>query len=135
MKPSLFESYNLAKVPIEARFLFIGLFTAADDDGQLVDSLKKIAGLIFPHDEKVTETKLDRWLNMLEEVGCILRYEANECRYIAIPEWLTHQRISNPTASTFPAPSVAALEKFMSRTGKYDEPIGRHSALNGREGN
>lgn len=132
VKPSLFSSYNLAKLPIEARFLFIGLFCEADDDGQMVDSPKKIVGSIFPHDEKVTEAKVNRWLNLLEGVGCILRYEEDKCRYIAIPEWLTHQRVSHPTPSTFPPPSCEQIEKFMSRTGKYLEPVGKHSALNGR---
>ena len=52
IKPNLFGSYSLAKVPVEARFLFIGLFCEADDEGLLVDSPKRIAGIVFPHERR-----------------------------------------------------------------------------------
>ena len=111
VKPNLFASYHLARVPIEARFLFIGLFCEADDDGQLIDSPKRIAGAIFPHDEKVTERKVDGWLEKLQAIGSILRYEDLEGgRYIAIPEWQAHQKISHPSPSVFPSPSGELLE-------------------------
>ena len=131
VKPNLFASYNLAKVPIEARFLFIGLFCEADDDGQLIDSPKRIAGAIFPHDEKVTERKIDAWLEDLQVIGSILRYEGTEGgRYIAIPEWGTHQRVSHPAPSTFPPPSVEVLEEFLSRSGAARESL--RPELNGK---
>lgn len=121
VKPNLFGSYSIAKVPIEARYLFIGLFCEADDAGRLIDSPKRIAGSIFPHDQKVTEAKAYRWLNDLQDAGMILRYEANGGRYIALPKWGEHQRISHPTDSQLPPPSDEALDKFLSRTGGASE--------------
>jgi hypothetical protein len=113
VKPSFFSSYSMSKVPVEARYLFAGLFTEADDEGRMIDSAKKIAGAIFPHDDKVTVAKVDAWLTKLAEVKgedgtpCIVRYETEGGRYIAIVKWSNHQRISNPTPSTLPNPNGA----------------------------
>lgn len=112
MKPDLFGSYSMAQVAIEARYLFVGLFTEADDDGILIDSPKKLAGAIFPHDEKVTGAKVDAWLTSLEGVGSIARFTAEDGPYIAIPTWLDHQKISHPTPSKFKSASRIVREKL-----------------------
>jgi len=122
VKPNLFGSYTMAKVPIEARFLFVGLFCEADDDGRLIDSPKRLAGSLFPHDEKVTEKRVNGWLDALQEIGSIFRYTGPDGgRYIVIPQWLTHQRVSHPLPSSLPPPSSTALEAFTSRSGGNPE--------------
>lgn len=105
VKPTMFGSYSTAKACIEARYLMVGLFCEADDDGRLIDSPKRIAGAIFPHDEKVTERKVNTWLNELVDAGVIHRYEANGGRYICFPKWKEHQKISHPLPSALPNPS------------------------------
>lgn len=118
VKPSFFSSYSMSKVPIEARYLFAGLFTEADDDGRMIDSAKKIAGAIFPHDDKVTVAKVDGWLNELASVKgedgspCIVRYETDGGRYLAIVKWADHQKISHPVPSCLPRPNGHAPESF-----------------------
>jgi hypothetical protein len=130
VKPNLFSSYNLAKVPIEARYLFIGLFCEADDHGYLIDSPKRIAGAIFPHDDRVTEKKVDGWLNQLQSVGSILRYEYGDGRYIVLPEWETHQRVSHALPTTLPQVSCVSLEEFRSLAGAARESF--RPELNGK---
>ena len=105
VKPDLFSSFTLANVSIHARFLFIGLFTEADDEGRMIDSPKKLTGSLFPHDENVTEKKVEGWLKELEAQGCIVRYTAGHGRYLALPEWKNHQRVSHPLPSKIPSPS------------------------------
>ena len=117
VKPDLFGSYTMATVPVEARYLFVGIFTEADDEGLLIDSAKRLAGAIFPHDEKVTGVKVDRWLSDLHCIGSILRYEAQDGRYVYIPKWLDHQRISHPTPTKFPTPSGIVPEKDGKKVG------------------
>ena len=112
VKPDLFGSYTMAQVSVEARYLFIGLFTEADDEGLLLDSPKRLAGAIFPHDEKVTVAKVERWLAELEKVRSIVRFEAEDGRYVYIPTWLQHQRISHPSPSKFRSASGIAREMF-----------------------
>jgi hypothetical protein len=112
VKPDLFGSYSLARVPIEARFLFVGLFTEADDDGLVIDSPKRIAGAIFPHDEKVTAKHVEGWLTALEKIRCIVRFEADDGRYFWLPAWADHQKISHPTPSKFKSASRILHEKI-----------------------
>ena len=117
VKPATFASYTLAKLPIEARYLFIGLWTEADDEGRLIDSAKKLAGAIFPHDKKVTEVKVEQWLTLLADEGVIQRFTSGNGQYISIPAWEEHQRISHPTASSLPAPT----EEFAKNSGAIRE--------------
>lgn len=132
VKPSLFGSYNLAKLPIEARYLFIGLFCEADDEGYLIDSPKRIAGDIFPHDDKVTEGKVNGWLNQLQEVGSVLRYTTRDGRYIFLPEWEKHQRVTHGRPTTLPLPSCDVLADFLRRSGATPEPLVPEGELNGK---
>ncbi len=112
VKPDLFGSYTLANVSIEARFLFVGLFCEADDDGLLLDSPKRLAGAIFPHDEKVSAAKVNGWLCDLEKVQAIVRFEIEDGQYIGIPKWRSHQRISHSTPSKFRSASGMFHEMF-----------------------
>ena len=127
VKPDLFGSYTLAVVSIEARYLFIGLFTEADDEGLLLDSPKRLAGAIFPHDEKVTSARVDRWLSDLEGTGCIVRYEVNGGRYISFPEWGKHQKISHPTPSKLPNPS-GEVREVLRPEGEREREVERESS-------
>jgi len=130
VKPDLFGSYTLANVSIEARFLFVGLFTEADDDGLLLDSPKRLAGAIFPHDEKVTAGKVNAWLDELQKVLAIMRFEVDDGQYIGIPAWMDHQRISHPTASKFRSASGMFRELLRGQSESF-RPEGEGK---GREG-
>ena len=121
VKPGLFGSYTLNGVCIEARYLFIGLFCEADDEGRMIDSPKRIAGAIFPHDERVTEKRVDTWLNDLQKIRCIYRYSVAHGRYIVLPKWSCHQKISHPLASTLPEPDGELLELFLKDSGGIPE--------------
>jgi hypothetical protein len=111
VKPSLFSSFSTGSCPVEARYLFVGLFTMADDAGRLVDSPKQIAGHVFPHDDKITAAKVDKWLTALAQAKgndgkpCIVRYCHESGRFIAITKWGLHQKISHPLPSGLPEPS------------------------------
>lgn len=113
VKPNLFGSYTLNGVAVEARYLFIGLFCEADDDGRMIDSPKRIAGAVFPHDDKVTETKVNKWLNDLQTAKCIYRYKVGDAKYLMLPKWKDHQKISHPLPSALPSPKVDALAEFL----------------------
>ena len=103
IKPDFFESESLAQCSMEARLVFIGLFTIADDEGRLKDLPKKLAGEIFPHDE-IGPTEMCIWLDELENAHCIERYAHENAHFLHIPQWSVHQRIAHPTPSRLPAP-------------------------------
>jgi len=114
VKPDLFKSATLRNVPLEARYLAIGLLTEADDEGRFIASAKLLAGSLFPHDEDVTAAKVDRWLSSLEEIQMVELYEADGVRYGCFPKWEDHQRISHPTPSRLPSPVCMTPELFAS---------------------
>ncbi len=107
IKPEFFSSFTLAKLPLEARYLFIGLWTEADDYGRIVDSPKKIAGAVFPHDSKVSVPKVEAWLKLLADGDdpAIIRYSVGDANYIAVHKWEKHQKISHRGESRIAAPA------------------------------
>jgi hypothetical protein len=106
VKPELFTSPSLNRVPVAARYLFVGLWTESDDAGRFLANAKRIAGVVFPDDEDVTGVEVERWLGLLAEQDAIRFYQHNGTRYGYIPNWEKHQAASmRRGGSRFPAPS------------------------------
>lgn len=122
VKPETFTSATLARVPIEARYLFIGLWTEADDEGKLIDSAKLLAGSLFPLDTDVTARRVERWLTALAEIDAIVRYGVGEARYIQVRAW-GHQKISHPGVSRIPNPSGNPPDTIQNIAGESPESL------------
>ncbi len=128
IKPDTFVSYALHKVCIEARYLFIGMWTEADDSGRLMDAPKRLAGAIFPHDDHINADTVVEWITDLEDIGVVHRYTVNAGQYLEIPGWFEHQRISHPSPSKFPDPPVKRRRnsgKIPNDSGKIPEDHGK----------
>lgn len=130
VKPDLFESGSLADTPIEARYLFIGLWTMADDEGRLRDLPKLIQSRVFPLDDEVTLADVTGWLDHLVRVGSLCRYAVDGVALLHIPAFRIHQVINRPTPSrlpdclTHPAPTPASSRK----RNRVDELLGDQPA-------
>ena len=72
---------------MEARLLFIGLWTLADRAGRLEDRPKQIKMDVFPADS----VDCDALLNNLAATGMVVRYKINECRYLQVVNFAKHQ--------------------------------------------
>lgn len=90
LKPGFFDDEDLSRLPLGARLLFAGLWCMADRLGRLVDSPKKIAGDVFPHDESISPAMVGRWLKLLSEHH-ITRYTVEGCNYIQVNNFIAHQ--------------------------------------------
>ena len=117
IKPDFFASYTTAKLSIEARYLFVGLLTEADDYGILIDSPKRICGAVFPHDASITEDMVEAWLKEISKARSIRRYKADGGRYISFNNWDSHQKISHKGAERLPRPSGGLPESLPKETG------------------
>lgn len=123
IKPGFFRNADLAELPVEARLLFIGLWTLADREGRLKDRPKQIKMEIFPADN----FDCDALLSSLADTGMLLRYEVDGCRYLQIKNFLKHQ---NPhrdeQASTLPAqgssPTNQPLDASMHHASTMQAP-------------
>jgi hypothetical protein len=69
------------------RLLFIGLWTLADCEGRLEERPKRIQAQVLPYDD----CDVDRFLEELEELKFIQRYEAQGRKVIQIVNFTKHQ--------------------------------------------
>jgi hypothetical protein len=100
IRPDAFRSLSLAAVPVEARWLFAGLWTEADDAGIVRDHAGLIRSALFPLDG-FSDEQIDEWLQQLADVGSVCRYDVGGHRFLHMPGW-SHQKINRPTPSTLP---------------------------------
>src|SRR5262245_30304404 len=93
IKPEFFSDEKLAPLPPIDRFVFIGLWSMADDKGRLLDNLKSINATIFPETDDSASSSLQK----LEQIGRIIRYRSeNGQRVIQIVHFGRHQKIDRP---------------------------------------
>lgn len=109
VKPELRTSEVVASWPFEVRYFFVLLWGYLDDKGRGLDVPKTIAGDCFPHDEKVTPSKVDKWLTLMagtkiapDRIPPICRYEAGGRRYLHCLNWNEHQKPNRPSPSRLP---------------------------------
>ena len=103
IKPSFWGDDKVSELSLEARLLFLGLISMADDDGRFLASHNSIAGYVFPNDE-IPVKRLVAWLDEIQRGGLVVFYNGGRVKYGAIPKFRDHQRISHPQKSTLPPP-------------------------------
>lgn len=102
IKPEFWTSESIGKLSRNARLLFIGLWSLADDSGRLRGALPYLSGQLFPYDSDATPANIAAWLAELCRLGMVRRYEVDGSGYLDIPKWLKHQKIEKPSKSRFP---------------------------------
>lgn len=103
IKPSMWTDERFINLGRDARLLFIGMVSHADDDGRLVASAPALIGAIFPHDD-VTVRAVEKWRNEIATTGLVTLYIVGRGTYAALPGWGKHQRIQKRFPSTLPDP-------------------------------
>lgn len=104
IKPETWQDEKVGHVSRDARCLFIGLITLADDEGRFRALPSIVLGHVFPYDADAPR-KLTGWFDELAGVGLVSFYEREGTQYGHLPGW-AHQKINRPTPSLLPAPSV-----------------------------
>lgn len=102
IKPEFQQSGSMGRVSREARLTFILLWPQCDDSGRVRGNSRMLASVLFPYDEDAPGL-IDGWLGELENDGCIIRYDVDNEKYLAITSW-SHQKIDHPSPSKLPAP-------------------------------
>lgn len=104
--PSFWQSETIAELDIETRYLFIGLFSNADDQGRLRAHPALLRSLLFKFDD-VGLDYIERRLTCLEKSGLdpfIQTYEVDNRKYIQILNWWRWQHPRWAYPSDWPAP-------------------------------
>lgn len=107
----MFEDNEIGMLPREARLLWVGLIVAlADDQGRILDNLSLIRNKAFMFDPDISLDDIAKWLDMLENIGCIYRYKKDGKDLIQIVKWWDYQ-----------TPSWANESKFLPPDGWIDK--------------
>lgn len=104
IKPGFAGDSKVARLSLQARLTFLLLLPEADDEGRMVGSPKRLAGLLFPNDDKVGAQQVTRWVRELEKEAMVKTYEVDGTRYLLITNFKKHQNPQHPTPSTLPPP-------------------------------
>lgn len=111
LKPGFFSNEALCDIHPFGRLLFAGLWTLADREGRLPDRAKVIKGALFPY-ENVPVEKL---LVELEIGGFIMRYTAEEERYIQVVKFKAHQHVHKNEAESIIPPFNTQVSQTLVR--------------------
>ena len=104
VKPERYHDERLAAVSRDARHLYDGLTTQADDEGRGTANLALIRADVLPFDDDATPERIASWLRDLEAAGLIVLYDAGGRSVLAIVSWADDQRVDKPTPSRLPPP-------------------------------
>ena len=119
LKPELWQDEKIGNLSRDARLLFIGLVTMADDEGRLRALPALILGHVFPYDTDALR-KLEQWLEEISDSGLITRYTVGGTPYVELMGWRKHQVINRPTPSELPPGSLT--DHSVSDPGVASEP-------------
>ena len=103
IKPEIWQDEKVGQLSRDARLLFIGLITMADDIGRLRAMTPAVLGHVFPYDLDAAR-KIEKWFGELENQRLVRRYEVDGVLYAELPGWPKHQRVNRPSESELPAP-------------------------------
>lgn len=114
IKPGFFKNADLVELPMDARLLFIGLWTLADRAGRLEDRPKQIKMELFPADD----VDVDACLDGLQNWGFVSRYEIDGKRLLQVINFDKHQ---NPHRDE-------KVSELPSQDGLFDVAQKKHGA-------
>lgn len=127
LKPEVWADEKIGALSRDARLLFVGLVTMADDEGRIRALPAAILGHVYPYD-RIPARKLRTWIDELVSVGIVIEYAHESTPYLAFPHWTRHQRITRPSASRLPKPPTQA-ENTLTIHEHFTEP-----SVNARRG-
>jgi len=104
--PGIWVSEQVSNLSRDARLLFIGLISNADDEGRLKGSPRYLKATVFPYDN-IEPNQVATWLREVTTEKLALEYNVNGDQYIFLPNFLKHQYISRPRPSQLPPPDFS----------------------------
>jgi len=107
IKPDFFADTRLAEASVQARYLYIGLWTLFDRDGVTEDDSKLIKGHVFRYDDKLTPKRVEAMLDELVAIERVLRLEHAGKRYLYCPTFSRHQHFHRDERPKYSIPKEA----------------------------
>lgn len=100
--PNIWQSEDFASLSTLAKLVFIGLFSNADDEGRGRGKATYVKSILFPYDENMKSTDIDKTLTEISSKMSIVFYEFNGNEYYSLVNWSKWQRVDKPSPSNIP---------------------------------
>lgn len=100
--PSIWQSEDFSKLSTLAKLVFIGLFSNADDEGRGRAKAIYIKSILFPYDEVIRVTDIEKSLDEIAANMSITFY-SRDGEYYSLENWSKWQRVDKPQKSQIPA--------------------------------
>lgn len=101
--PSIWQSEDFSKLSTLAKLVFIGLFSNADDEGRGRAKAIYIKSIVFPYDEALRVTDIEKSLDEIAANMSITFYLHDGSEYYSLENWSKWQKIDKAQASQIPA--------------------------------
>lgn len=129
IKPDFWADEKLATVSRDARLLFIGLISMADDEGRMRGNPAFVRSSIFPYDDDLDIRVL---LAELSAKALVHLYVDSGQAFLHVRNFARHQRIDKPSKSVLPAPPrYVPPEAFGEHSRNGRRPLGDGSPTDG----
>lgn len=92
INPSIWESTKISRLSRDARLLFIGMFSNADDDGYFRADTRAIRKAIFGMDD-LSVDQVGKWVEEVKSMSSVHFYEVEEEQYAHFTNWTKHQTL------------------------------------------
>lgn len=92
INPSIWESSKVNVLGRDARLLFIGLISNADDDGYFRADTRAIRKAVFGMDD-LTVDQVGKWVEEVKSMPSVHFYEADGEQYAHFTNWTKHQTL------------------------------------------
>lgn len=125
---TIWESAQVSRLSRDARLTYIGLIVLGDDDGRLKADPRLIKSQIYPYDDEVKLSDIEKWMGEIKAQNLVVEYEVEGVRYMYHPKWENYQQLREDRRreSNIPAPdiefSVVPTKRQPSVNQKGDKP-------------
>ncbi len=93
IKPEMWEDEKIARLPLQANLLLIGLLNFADDSGVIKDAPLWIKSKVFPLREDVRKQDISQWIESLVKARFLVPFAYGNEGYYVIRTFQNHQLI------------------------------------------
>lgn len=100
--PGIWQSEDFSKLSSLAKLVFIGLFSLADDEGRGRSNPTYLKSSLFPYEENIRSTDIDKTLSEISSNMSVIFYSYNGSSYYSLLSWNTFQKIDKPSDSKIP---------------------------------
>ena len=142
INPNIWQSEDFSKLSTLAKLVFIGMFSLADDEGKGRAKPVYLKSVIFPYDDGMRLTDIEKALSEIGSNMSVTFYASNGNQYYRMDNWKKWQKVEKPSESIIPDPdNHGAQEGGETGTGAFgdDSPnvprtVGDDSRLREKKG-